>query len=92
MTRLRAKSFALEILGFIHYARRQAGKPFFQRTIQEEIGKHGHGDDRQKADGNKINQQPRFYLGSELEFAPLASQLEEVAHKDKGEDYEGDEV
>ena len=29
---------------------------------------------------------------AELEFAPLASQLEKIAHKNKGEDNEGDEV
>src|SRR5258705_4537428 len=66
--------------------------PFLKGAIEKEIREHGHCGDRQKANRNEVDKQTSFYFRTELPFAALTSQLQQVTNKDKREDYEGDEV
>jgi hypothetical protein len=82
----------LKFLRLIHDSCRQTPKPLFERTVEKQIREDGHRNNWQEADRHEIDQQPCLYLGSKLTLSALATQLDQIADEDKGEDYEGDKI
>src|SRR5215210_2908144 len=74
--RLIQRRLVLHFPGLFDHVFRQTIEPFFYRAVEEEIREDGHRRDRQEADGDEIDDEPRLDLRAQLTLAPLAPELQ----------------